>query len=75
MTTSLDQAEQLKAEGNALFVKNDFVGAYQKYTKAITHDSKNAVLYSNRAACAFGLGRCRSLHFTSGRGRELTCES
>ncbi|KAI1798214.1 hypothetical protein LXA43DRAFT_1107045 [Ganoderma leucocontextum] len=60
MSTSLDQAgdsERLKAEGNKLFIKKDFTGAYQKYTEAIEHDSENAVLYCNRAACAFGLGR------------------
>ena len=56
MATPLEQAERLKTEGNALFVKNDFTGACQKYTEAITHD-KNAILYCNRAACAFGLNR------------------
>nr|VWO94872.1 Putative transcriptional repressor [Ganoderma boninense] len=56
-TTSPSPSELLKAEGNALFVNNDFTGAYQKYTEAIKHDSNNAVLYCNRAACAFGLGR------------------
>ncbi len=55
--TTLDQAERLKTEGNALFVKNDFTGAYQKYTEAIKYDKKNAILYCNRAACAFGLNR------------------
>ncbi|KAM5532752.1 hypothetical protein V8D89_013549 [Ganoderma adspersum] len=57
MATPLQQAEQLKTEGNALFVNNDFTGAYQKYTEAIKHDKKNAILYCNRAACAFGLNR------------------
>ncbi|KAI1797526.1 hypothetical protein LXA43DRAFT_1056655 [Ganoderma leucocontextum] len=57
MTTALDQAERLKTQGNTLFAKNDFTGAYQKYTEAIKHDKKNAILYCNRAACAFGLNR------------------
>lgn len=57
MSAPKDQAERLKAEGNALFIQNDFEGAYKKYTEAIKHDDKNAVLYSNRAACAFGLNR------------------
>ena len=52
MTTPLNQAEQLKAEGNALFLQNDSVSAYQKYTEAISYDGKNAILYCNRAACA-----------------------
>ena len=59
MAAPLQLAEQLKTEGNALFVKNDFTGAYQKYTEAIKHDKKNAILYCNRAACAFGLNRYR----------------
>ena len=50
-------SERLKAEGNAFFSKSDFAGAYAKYTSAIELDSQNAILYSNRAACAFGLGR------------------
>ncbi|KAM5537085.1 hypothetical protein V8D89_009231 [Ganoderma adspersum] len=60
MSTSPHQADsdRLKAEGNELFSKKDFTGAYQKYTEAIQHDGKNAVLYCNRAASAFGLGRC-----------------
>ncbi len=52
--------EQLKAAGNALFVKNDFSGAYKKYTEALQHDSSNAVLYCNRAACSLGLNRLSS---------------
>ena len=51
------QAEVLKAEGNALFVQNDFSGAYKKYTAAIKLDNQNAILYCNRAACSFGLNR------------------
>ncbi|KAK2462606.1 hypothetical protein APHAL10511_005339 [Amanita phalloides] len=50
-------AERLKAEGNALFVNNDFSGAYKKYSEAIKHDGNNAVLYCNRAACSYGLKR------------------
>ncbi|OSD05835.1 hypothetical protein PYCCODRAFT_1361536 [Trametes coccinea BRFM310] len=51
------EAERLKAEGNALFVKNDFSRAYEKFTQAIKHDEENAILYSNRAACSLGLSR------------------
>ena len=51
------QAEVLKAEGNALFVQNDFSGAYKKYSAAIKLDNQNAILYCNRAACSFGLNR------------------
>lgn len=50
-------AVQLKEEGNALFVKKDFVRAYEKYTEAITIDGQNAVLYANRSACSYGMGK------------------
>lgn len=43
-------ADKLKLEGNALFHKQDYEGACQKYTKAIEQDPKNAIFYSNRAA-------------------------
>ncbi|KAI9574032.1 hypothetical protein HD554DRAFT_582539 [Boletus coccyginus] len=48
-------AEQLKAEGNAFFIKKDFVRAYDKYSEAIAIDGQNAVLYANRSACSFGM--------------------
>ena len=51
------EADRLKAEGNALFVKNDFTGASIKYTEALKQDGNNAILYCNRAACSFGLNR------------------
>ena len=59
MSASPHQAysDRLKTEGNALFSKSDFAGAYQRYTAAIQLDSENAILYCNRAACAFALGR------------------
>ena len=50
-------SQRLKAEGNALFSKGNFSGAYNKYTSAIELDSQNAILYCNRAACAFSLGK------------------
>ncbi len=50
-------AVRLKTEGNALFAKNDFSAAYKKYTEALRHDDKNAILYCNRAACSLGLNR------------------
>ena len=59
MSTSPHQAnsDHLKAEGNELFSKKDFTGVYQKYSQAIQHNAKNAVLYCNRTTCAFSLGR------------------
>ena len=54
---SSSQADSLKAEGNALFGQGDLAGAYEKYTEALKHDDKNAILYSNRAACCLGLNR------------------
>ncbi|KAG1733916.1 uncharacterized protein EDB91DRAFT_1148001 [Suillus paluster] len=54
---SAPAATQLKDEGNELFKKQDYVGAFAKYTEAIALDDKNAVLYANRAACSYGLNR------------------
>ena len=51
------QADRLKAEGNALFIKNKFKEAFDKYTEAVKYDDKNAILYSNRTACCLGLNR------------------
>lgn len=48
---------RLKEEGNALFCKHEYAAAHQKYSDALAHDDKNAVLYSNRAACSLGLSR------------------
>ena len=52
-----NDVERLKEEGNALFIKNDFEGAYKKYTEALQYDDTNAVLYCNRAACSYGRNR------------------
>ncbi|KAI0761195.1 hypothetical protein BD413DRAFT_607270 [Trametes elegans] len=56
MSDNASETTRLKAEGNALFVKKDFTGGYNKYTEAVKLDEKNAILYSNRAACSLGLG-------------------
>ncbi|KAF8126941.1 hypothetical protein EV363DRAFT_1346694 [Boletus edulis] len=53
-------AAQLKEQGNALFIKKDFVRAHDKYTEAIAIDGQNAVLHANRSACSFGMGKCVS---------------
>ena len=55
--SSKPQADALKAEADALFGKNDYAGAYTKYTEAIQHDRGNAVLYCNRAASAYNSDR------------------
>lgn len=47
------KAEELKAEGNVLFIKKHFRKAYAKYTGAINLDNTNAVLYANRACYRF----------------------
>ena len=46
---------QLKSDGNKLYTKKDFAGAYDKYTEAIAAGGENAILYANRAACSIGL--------------------
>ncbi|KAI0072379.1 TPR-like protein [Panus rudis PR-1116 ss-1] len=50
-------AKQLKEEGNALFAKKEYEDAHQKYSEAINHDKQNAILFANRAACSFAMGR------------------
>ncbi|KAF9817440.1 hypothetical protein IEO21_03397 [Rhodonia placenta] len=65
---------RLKEEGNALFCKHEYAAAHQKYSDALAHDDKNAVLYSNRAACSLGLSRRRrSIRNMPRHGRSL-CE-
>ncbi|EPT04435.1 hypothetical protein FOMPIDRAFT_64400 [Fomitopsis schrenkii] len=51
------RAQELKAEGNALFGKGEWSAAYETYAEAIQHDDQNAVLHANRAACAIHLGK------------------
>ena len=70
--TMSSQADQLKAEGNALFAKKKFTAAYKKYSDALKHDDKNPVLYSNRAACCLNLNRYVYVSTSVGVG-ELNC--
>ena len=59
MTSTADvaRAAQLKDEGNKLYVGKDYAAAYGKYSEAIDLDSKNAVLYANRAACSLTMDK------------------
>ena len=43
-------ADELKQRGNEAFKRNDFKLACELFTEAITLDSTNHVLYSNRSA-------------------------
>lgn len=45
-----DQSDTLKEEGNVYFRKNDYISALVKYTEALCSNSRNPVLYSNRAS-------------------------
>lgn len=49
------EAETLKAEGNALYTQGDHNGAIKKYTAAINIASDNAILFANRAASRLAL--------------------
>lgn len=51
------QAALLKGEGNTYFAAKEFVDAEAKFTEALALDDKNAILYSNRAACRLQLGK------------------
>ncbi|XP_066246727.1 stress-induced-phosphoprotein 1 [Euwallacea similis] len=46
----MDQVNALKDKGNAALAENKLEEAVNYYTEAISLDSKNAVLYSNRSA-------------------------
>ncbi len=49
------QALALKDEGNALYAQKKYAEALDKYSGAIAHDDKNAVFWTNRAACKLNL--------------------
>ncbi|KAH9891072.1 hypothetical protein C8Q73DRAFT_734877 [Cubamyces lactineus] len=66
------EAERLKAEGNALFVQRNFAGAYKKFTEALQHDDKNAILYCNRAACSLGINRYLEAYTDANEATELS---
>ncbi|TBU34429.1 TPR-like protein [Dichomitus squalens] len=58
------RAEQLKADGNALYIRGDHLAVRSKYTQAINLDGDNAVLYANRAATYIALKQCsKGRHF------------
>ncbi|KAG6874372.1 hypothetical protein C0995_015108 [Termitomyces sp. Mi166 len=48
-------ADLLKAEGNVFHQAGKYDEAYAKFSEAIKHDPKNAVLWANRAASALGM--------------------
>ncbi|KZP19414.1 hypothetical protein FIBSPDRAFT_892792 [Athelia psychrophila] len=48
-------AAELKAEADAVYKGGDYTAAYAKYSRAISKDEKNPILYSNRAACSMML--------------------
>jgi tetratricopeptide (TPR) repeat protein len=51
----MSSAEQLKEEGNLLFVAKKYAEAAEKYSAAIEQDPLSAVFYANRAACYLNL--------------------
>ena len=57
-------ADELKQRGNEAFKRNDFKLACELFTEAITLDSTNHVLYSNRSAARVNLIICISCAYT-----------
>lgn len=55
MASTTEQAAKLKEDGNRLYGLKDYAAAHGKYSKAISLDASNAVLYANRAACLFAM--------------------
>ncbi|KAK7029548.1 hypothetical protein VNI00_014425 [Paramarasmius palmivorus] len=66
-----ERAKKLKDEGNALFAKEDYKAAVQKYTQAIALDDKNAILYANRAACRLGMKRYMDAGMDAAKATQL----
>ncbi len=54
---SFNSSEELKAIGNDCFKKGDFIGAEVAFTQALELFEPTAILYSNRAAARFHLGK------------------
>ena len=48
---------ELKAEGNALYLRKKSEAAANKYTQALQLDDHNVILYCNRAACRLAQSR------------------
>ena len=46
----MSTAEEFKSQGNAAFAKKDYYEAIDNFSKAISLDANNHVLYSNRSA-------------------------
>jgi lipoprotein NlpI len=57
MNSAKERADTLKEEGNKLFGKNEWQGAYDKYTSAIELDGNNTFYFMNRAATLMEMKR------------------
>ena len=51
----MSTAEEFKTLGNAAFARKDYLEAIDNFTKAISLDSNNHVLFSNRSASYAGI--------------------
>ncbi|KAJ3096287.1 hypothetical protein HDU97_006045 [Phlyctochytrium planicorne] len=66
--------ESIKAKGNAYYLKKDYVKALSCYSSGISKDPKNAVLYSNSAACSFEMGNYNlAIHYSENCLERLGC--
>lgn len=65
------EAETLKAEGNALYTQGDHNNAIKKYTAAINIASDNAILFANRAACRLALKQYEQARKDAQKATEL----
>ena len=50
-----EDAERLKARGNALHVQGQHKAAYKKYSEGIKENPTNAILWANRAASGLAM--------------------
>lgn len=54
---AVSRATRLKADGDAFFRARSFIEASSRYSEAIALNPANSVLYANRGACAFAMGK------------------
>jgi stress-induced-phosphoprotein 1 len=59
----MSSAEEFKTQGNAAFARKEYDEAIDLFSKAISLDESNHVLYSNRSASYAGIQVTRSLDY------------
>ena len=66
-----EQAASCKRAGDVAFVKKQFEEAELAYTESLKHDPKNHLVWANRSAARFRLGRAEGALADAQTSREL----